>query len=114
MELKEFTEQSLLEITSGVKEAQESIGNSGAYINPEGFHAGENLRHGYNKEYRHVQKVKLSIAVNVVENAEVKGGLGIISVISAGVSGKVADLNSTTSRIEFEIPISLPVMDIKD
>jgi hypothetical protein len=114
MELKDFIKQSLIQITDGVKEAQENIKDSGAYINPEGFHAGENLRHGYNKEYRHVQKVKMSIAVNVVENSELKGGAGIISVISLGLSGKITDVNSTTNRLEFEIPISLPVMDIDD
>lgn len=113
MDLKDFIKQTLIEITNGVKEAQEEIKDSGAYINPEGFHSGENLRSGYGGEYRHVQKVKMSVGVNVVENSEMKGGAGIISVLSLGVSGKVSDVNSVTNRIEFEIPISLPVMDIE-
>ncbi|SRX75642.1 hypothetical protein [Aequorivita antarctica] len=113
MDLKDFIKQTLIQITDGVKDAQEYIKDSGAYINPEGFHDGENLKSGYRGEYRHVQKVKLSVAVNVVENSELKGGVGIISVFSAGVSSKVSDVNTIKNRIEFEIPISLPVMDIE-
>ena len=113
MELKNFIKQTLTEITNGVKEAQEEIKDTGAYINPEGFHRGENLQSGYSGEYRHVQKVKMSIGVNVVENSEIKGGVGIISVFSLGINSKVSDVNTVTNRIEFEIPISLPVMDVK-
>ncbi|WP_299108615.1 hypothetical protein [uncultured Tenacibaculum sp.] len=113
MELKKFIKQTLIEITNGVKEAQEEIKDSGAYINPEGFHSGENLQSGYRGEYRHIQKIKMSVGVNVVENSEIKGGAGIISVFSLGLNGKVSDVNTVTNKIEFEIPISLPVMDIK-
>lgn len=113
MELKDFIKHTLTEITNGVKEAQEEIKDTGAYINPEGFHSGENLRSGFEGEYRHVQKVKMSIGVNVVENSEIKGGAGIISVLSLGINGKVSDVNTFTNRIEFEIPISLPVMNIE-
>lgn len=82
-------------------------------INPEGFHSGENLRSGFQGEYRHVQKIKMSVAVNVVENSELKGEIGIISVFSTGLSGKISDVNTVMNRIKFEIPISLPVMAIK-
>lgn len=113
MELKDFIKQTLTEITNGVKEAQEEIKDSGAYINPGGFHRGENLDLEYANQFRHVQKVKMSVAVNAVENSEIKGKAGIISVLSLGVSGKVSDVNTVTNRIEFEIPISLPTMNIK-
>ncbi|WP_394749575.1 hypothetical protein [Spongiimicrobium salis] len=113
MDLKDFIKQTLIEITNGVTEAQQEIKDSGAYINPEGFHTGEHVRSNYSREYRHVQKVKMSVGVNVVENSEMKGGAGIISVLSLGVSGKVSDVNTITNRIEFEIPISLPVMKTK-
>ena len=113
MELKDFIKQTLVEITNGVKEAQEEIKDSGAYINPEGLHRGEHLELGYEGRYRHIQKVKMSVSVNAVENSELKGKAGIISVISLGVSGKVSDVNSISNRIEFEIPISIPNMKIK-
>lgn len=114
MELKEFIKETLVQITNGVIEAQDIIKDTGCYINPEGFHSGEQVRTGYNKEYRHVQKVKLSIAISVIENNEKKAGLGVVSgILSAGASTKNNDSNSVTNRIEFDIPISLPIMDIK-
>lgn len=115
MELKDFIRETLVQITTGVKEAQEIIKDTGCFINPEGFHSGENLRSGFDKEYRHVQKVKMSIAINVIENNEKKAGIGVVaSILSAGISTKNNDLNSTTNYIEFDIPISLPVMDVKN
>lgn len=113
MELKDFIKQTLIDITKGVSEAQEEIKDSGAYINPEGLHHQGNVRPGYNGEYRHVQQIKLSVGVNAVENSEMKGGIGVISVFSAGLSGKISDANTVTNRIEFEIPISLPIMHVK-
>ena len=113
MELKDFIKETLIQINEGVIEAQNSIKDSGALINPQGFHQGENLKIGYAGEYQHVQKVKLSVAVNVVENSEMKGGVGMISVFSLGLSGKVSDVNTVTNRIEFEVPISLPTMKVK-
>ena len=114
MDLKNFIAETLIQITDGVKDAQEKIADSGAYINPKGFHSGENLRSGYGGEYRHVQKVKMSVAVSVVENSKEKGGIGVISVFSAGLSTELSDVNSVSNRIDFEIPISLPVMNTKN
>ena len=115
MELKDFIRETLVQITNGVIEAQTIIKDTGCYINPEGFHRGEQLMPEFSKEsYRHIQKVKMSIAINVIENNEKKAGLGVVSaILSAGISSKNNDTNSLTNRIEFEIPISLPIMDIK-
>lgn len=114
MELKDFIRETLVQITNGVIEAQEIIKETGCYINPKGFHTGEQVRSGYDKEYRHVQKVKMSIAISVIENNEKKAGLGVVSaILTAGASTKNNDTNSVTNRIEFDIPLSLPVMDIK-
>ena len=56
----------------------------------------------------------MSIAINVVENNEKKAGLGVVSaIISAGIASKTNDINSVTNRIEFDIPLSLPVMNLK-
>ena len=113
MESKDFIKQTLIDITTGVSEAQEAIKDSGAYINPKGFTGGEALSIGFNDNSRNVQKIKMSVGVNAVENSEMKGGIGVITVFSAGLSGKISDVNSVTNRIEFEIPISLPIMNIK-
>lgn len=113
MELKEFIRETLIQITNGVIEAQQTLKDTGCYINPEGYHLKEQIKPGYDKEYRHVQKIKMSISVNVIEGNENKAGIGVFSsILNAGVSAKNSDTNSTTNRIEFEIPISLPVMEV--
>ena len=112
MELNEFITETLVQITNRVIEAQELIKNTGAYINPEGLHSGENLEPGYDGRFRHVQKVKMSVAVVVTENSENKAGIGVLSVFSIALSTKSSDINSITNRIEFEIPISVPVRNI--
>ena len=113
MELKDFIKETLVQITNGVVEAQNIINGTGCYINPEGYYKGEQVHTGYNKEYRSIQKVKMSIAINVIENNQTKAGLGVVSaILTAGASTTNSDSNSVTNRIEFEIPISLPVMDV--
>lgn len=114
MDLKEFISETLVQITLGIQDAQEKVKDTGCLINPKGFHQGENLRSGYNEEYRHVQKVKMSVAVSVMENSETKAGLGVVTAIfKAGASTKEGEVNNVTNRIEFDIPISLPIMDSK-
>ena len=57
----------------------------------------------------------MSIAITVDENKEVKAGISVFStILNAGVSKKDGDSSSVTNRIEFEIPITLPVMGIAD
>lgn len=115
MELKDFIRETLIQITNGVIEAQEFVKGTGCYINPEGFNLDSSqIKSGFNKQYRSVQKIKLSIAINVLENTEKKAGIGVMAAfLSAGTSSKNSDSNSTLNHIEFEIPISLPVMDVE-
>lgn len=56
MDLQEFIKETLVQITNGVIATQEIIKDTGCYINPEGFHSGEQVHHGHDKKYRHVQK----------------------------------------------------------
>ena len=110
MDLKEFISETLVQITEGVKDAQDKIKETGCLINPQGVHRGDNVELNY-EGYRHIQKVKMSVGVKVIEDSETKGGLGVVSAIfTAGVSHKDGETNTVSNRIEFDIPISLPVM----
>jgi hypothetical protein len=114
MDLKEFISETLVQITQGVQDAQEKIKDTGCLINPNGLHKGDNVKGGFDGVYRSIQKVKMSVAVNVVENSETKAGLGVVSsIIKAGISSKDGESNTVSNRIEFDIPISLPLMDFK-
>jgi hypothetical protein len=66
-----------------------------------------------NENYRHVQKIKMSVALTVDEINETKAGINVIATfLNAGTSKKDGDINSITHRIEFEIPIILNVMEV--
>ena len=109
MELKNFIKETLVQITQGVKEAQEETKEMGTHINPSGLIENNQLKFGYNDEFTSVQKIKMSVAIATTEGADVKAGVGLIHVLSLGVSSKVEEKTAIENRIEFEIPICLPV-----
>ena len=113
MELKEFITQTLVQITEGVAEAQKQVKDTGCLINPEGVSFdGGHIKHGYKNEYRQIQKIRMSIAVSVSENKDSKSGIGIVaSVFKAGINSGESEINETVNRIDFEIPVALPVME---
>lgn len=88
MELKEFVTQTLIQIIEGVKDAQEQTKESGALINPKTYRDSGLIIENSKPEnkIRNIQNVKMNIAVTVTEN-------------------------TTTSRIEFDVPVSFPVSE---
>jgi hypothetical protein len=113
MELKEFITETLSQITEGVAAAQLRLKDTGVLINPEGFSMeGGQIKKGYKNEYRQIQNIKMTIAVTVTEESDSKAGIGVMaSVFKAGKSIGESEQNQTINRIEFEIPIALPVME---
>jgi hypothetical protein len=111
MELKEFLTQTLVQISEGVQEAQKQVKDSGCIINPLTDHKGTQIQEEYQNNFRQIQTVKMSIAVSVTESNDTKAGIGIVaSIIQAGKSNGESEQNQTINRIEFEIPVALPVM----
>jgi hypothetical protein len=94
MNLEDFISETLSQIVSGVKKAQEATKNKDAIIVP--YHStGGN--------------VDFDVAVTVVDGKETSGKAGIsVWSIGAGLSGKLESSTSTASRIKFSIAIELP------
>lgn len=99
MELQDFIAETLKEIISGVRRAQESAIDLGAKINPRG---------GSIVEMRNVQ---FDVAVSTSEGAEKKGGIGVfVGPVGSVGSQDQSDLaSSSMSRIKFSVPLKLPV-----
>ncbi len=109
MELKEFVKETLVQIASGVVEAQEELSETGCLINPEGFVTGENnIKPGFKGEFRYLQFVKMNVQVTVSEEAGNKAGISVASIIKAGVNTEVSSSSNNMTSLEFKIPISLP------
>lgn len=114
MELQEFIKTTLVQITNGVIEAQKELKESGCLINPEGFTMeGGQIKRGYENHYRAIQKVKMNVVLNVMENAGTKSGIGVAKIINAGLNSEKSSSNNQQTTIEFEIPIAFPVMEHK-
>ena len=98
MELQDFIDETLKQIISGVRSAQESAIELGAKINPRGGSVVE------------MRNVHFDVAVGTSGGAETKGGIGVF-VVPPGSAGSQdqSDVASTSlSRIKFSIPVKLP------
>lgn len=112
MELQEFIKDTLVQIATGVIEAQKQLKQTDCLINPEGYTVGHgDIRKGYNKEYRSVQKVKMNVVLNITESTESKSGIGVAKVIQAGINNEEKEMSNKVTSIEFEVPIAFPVME---
>ena len=99
MELKDFIAETLKQIISGVRSAQESAIELGAKINPRGGSVVE------------MRKVHFDIAVSTSEGTETKGGIGVVvgPVGSVGSQDQSDVASSSMSRLRFSVPVKLPV-----
>lgn len=99
MELQDFIAETLKEIISGVRRAQESAIELGAKINPRG---------GSIVEMRNVQ---FDVAVSTSEGAEKKSGISVFvgPVGSVGSQNQSDLMSSSMSRIKFSVPLKLPI-----
>lgn len=118
MQLSEFIKEVLVEIVTGIKEANKELESSDASINPsrltpENFSSNSGLigtvPDNYDPENRLVHIVKFDVAVNASQEKESKGGLGIVvASFALGAQGKTENVVGTTSRIQFDVPIIYP------
>lgn len=108
MDLREFIKATLLDLMSGIHDAQTEwharTDGTGA-INPAWGGAGE----------KHVQEVSFDVAVTAETARADKGSAGI-KVMGIGIGGELADsaTNSTVSRIQFKVPVIAPVIAVTE
>lgn len=107
MQLDEFIKETLVQIAKGVKDAQEDVDSLGGRVNPSSIlHkgcVGEEVFPAID------QPITFDIALQVKGSEKTSGNAGAkLSVFSLGVKGENSDESSTTHRIKFTIPMSLP------
>jgi|SRR5699024_875532 len=110
MELKEFIKTTLLQISEGIKEAQEEIDGSDMIINPAKVgitSTGEKYLRSNGARY--IQSIEINVGVTAIEKEGGKAGIGIITgVLSGGAQSSRDNSNQSYSTIKFEIPVALP------
>ena len=107
MELHEFVKETLVQIVSGVVEAQQSevVSNSSGAIAPSG--------HEVSDKDLLTQEVRFDVGVTVDSGTATKGGVGVfVGPVGLGSQGSSKDTNASTHRVQFSIPIYLPSQKI--
>lgn len=118
MKLNEFATAVLTDIIAGVTNAQRDAAHArDGEINPLlSTQQGELQDQGrmVTRWGQLVQTVKFDVAVTVEEGTGTKGGIGIfMGVIGLGSQGESKESQATVSRIQFEVPVSLPYREPK-
>lgn len=109
MELKEFVSKAITDIVSGLVEAQESIKDLGATINPIGIKsAGETVGDSYYENEVQVQRIEFDVVVTSVKDSEAKGGIGVVGVVNLGASRATNDSMTNATSLKFSVPIVFP------
>lgn len=121
MELKDFIKEAIKDISVAIQECNEELKEIGAIANPKDVATASSQHredvYGYmlkkeeNQDYRRpVHLIKFDVAVSSTTKKDGKEGIGVNVVgIKLGKDGAQADENSTNSRLQFCIPIALPV-----
>lgn len=113
MELKDFVKETLLQITQGVKEAQEATFEYGAVINPGTYASGENYNHAVikNKKYP-IQDVEFEVALTATTGEGNKSGIGVaFGAFAIGGNKSTEEKNISVTNIKFTVPAVFPVVD---
>lgn len=103
MELEEFVRATLLSVVRGVVEAQSDEG-VGGYIGRAASTSSKDETENV------VTQVSFDLATTAEEKRSAGGGFGIkvIPFASAEADGRVSGVQSTVSRIAFQVPVGVP------
>ena len=112
MELKDYITETLTQIIQGVKDAQKFASENDSKVNSKNvnlFYKGDMPVYSDLNNENYAQMIDFEIAINVTEDNNKKGGVGVF-LGSLGVGGQIENQlsNNTVNRIKFSIPIFLP------
>lgn len=112
IKLENFVAESLTQIINGVKLAQEKVESTGAVISPRMRKTTDNNSVGEAEGFggQPCYKVLFDVAVTVNEETGTSGGIGVAAgIFAVGSKGQSNDKFANTSRIQFSVPVVLPL-----
>lgn len=114
MELKQFISQALTAIVEGVVEAQEQTKKHGALVNPGGLRRTvKNISSDAiwdDSTNNFARSVSFDVAVTVEEGSKTNAKIGVAAgLLNLGAGGASENKQLAVSRIQFEVPLLLPV-----
>lgn len=111
MTLEDFISETLKQIITGVKAAQEISKENGASINPPNikFRTDQGMKYWDGHSGSPVENIEFDIALTTIEGSSAKGGLGIfVGAAGIGAQGQSNSTNQTVNRLKFSVPLMLP------
>lgn len=117
MKLEDYIYESLTQIISGVKKAQDFALSNEATINPKSLRQGNSDGNMYwdERNFRPAQIIEFDVSVTTREEGSMEGKAGVfVSVLKLGVEGKEGEQNMTSNKLRFSVPIMLPVQKPKE
>jgi len=111
IELKEFIHQALVQIITGVKDAQDDIKGTNAKISPTGllFTREGDSRVIYKPGRGIVQIAEFDVVLTTSKDAEGKAKIGVIlGDLGLGIRGLIKRKKESVNRVKFTVPILLP------
>lgn len=118
MELKAFVAETLTAIVEGVLEAQSTLAEKGAHINPVGLTRtvnaiGENAIWD-NSTNNFARNVCFDVALTVDAGTQAHAKIGVFSgLITVGAGGESDTRQLAASRVSFVVPLLLPGSQVK-
>lgn len=113
MDLKDFVKETIVQITDGVKEAQDICKDKGAFINPMldvKVCNGESFHHD-DKDYP-ITKIKFHVGLTESSSGGSKNGIGVfLGKVSLGHESDKGEESTAVTSIEFSIAAVLPYID---
>jgi hypothetical protein len=116
MQLRDFVAETIKEVIEGVVAAQAYAKEKGAVVNPKlNFH-------NYNQDLlldsatgRPTRSISFDVAVTAAEGTKTQGGIAVFTgVLGLGSKGQSEKSNETVNRIQFSVPVSLPIGEHRD
>jgi hypothetical protein len=111
MDLREFVRASLVDIVSGVQEADAAVSELGGWVNPSYRDLAPNRSVGRPHGVVSVQEVQFDVAVTAsqAEGKEAKAGIEVVGIsIGLGVKGNTQSEAVSVSRLRFSVPVVFP------
>lgn len=104
MELDKFVSQTLKMICKGVNDARSECNDLGAIVNdaPSSMHRDTGV---YGSNDTILQTVEFDVAITTEDTSN---GEGKISVMGIGAGGGISSKDTLSSRVKFNVPVSLP------
>nr|WP_302830066.1 hypothetical protein [uncultured Bacteroides sp.] len=110
MELQDFVKETLLQITKGVKDAQDAVKEYGAVVNPKQYKSTSDATNAkVNNEYYPVQNINFEVALTSSAGEENKTGIGVLlGNFNIGTNKNDESKSVAVTSIKFNIPLVLP------